>query len=508
MGDAINALLANDAERNALAGRAYARGRTMTWARVAEQAAVILGEMEKRSPQRLGKASAGATPLVPDLAAVLRMSDSTGMYQHGVYSVPDRHHGYCVDDNARALILLRRIERRRGEPRGDQWMTVYAAFVQHSWNPDRGRFRNFMRFDRSWCEDFGSEDSHGRALWSLGVTSRPCAVAEACRLGGQSFRSYRISRARAPKRRARRPLRCSAPPRCSKRVTAMAWRARSSSASATSCCRCSPIRRPDWPWFEAVLAYDNARLPEALMRAGLVLGARRLCRMRARDARMDRRAADRARGPFPPGRLRQLRTRIPAPHALRPAAARGAGDDRRRAKRPLPRLATMRWIDEAQRRLSLVPRRERPRRAARHAGRWRLLRRADPDGAQPQPGRRIDPRPSTCSCAISRLSKAAQPCQSDWMPSLEFSGAQRGSAGGAGEVDAQRLQSPAAGSTPIPRASWCGRSTSPGRRRTRPAAGRERLVEEVLALDDAGRAPSSSACCATSRRGTGRPSVF
>ena len=31
-------------------------------------------------------------------------------------------------------------------------------------------------------------------------------------------------------------------------------------------------RRPEWSWFEIVLAYDNARLPEALLRAGKALG--------------------------------------------------------------------------------------------------------------------------------------------------------------------------------------------------------------------------------------------
>ena len=35
----------------------------------------------------------------------LSMCDSTGLLQHAVHSIPDRAHGYCVDDNARALLL-------------------------------------------------------------------------------------------------------------------------------------------------------------------------------------------------------------------------------------------------------------------------------------------------------------------------------------------------------------------------------------------------------------------
>ena len=46
--------------------------------------------------------------------------------------------------------------------------TRFAAFIQHAWNPDKGRFRNFMSYDRRWLEEIGSEDSHGRTLWALG----------------------------------------------------------------------------------------------------------------------------------------------------------------------------------------------------------------------------------------------------------------------------------------------------------------------------------------------------
>ncbi|MBL7660288.1 glycosyl transferase family 1, partial [Escherichia coli] len=88
-------------------------------------------------------------PLRPDIAAVERMSDATGMLQHSIYSVPDRRHGYCIDDNARALILMSRIEEIDDALR-DKWTSVYAAFVQYAWNQELRRFRNFMNFDRTW----------------------------------------------------------------------------------------------------------------------------------------------------------------------------------------------------------------------------------------------------------------------------------------------------------------------------------------------------------------------
>ena len=97
----------------------------------------------------------------------LSLCDSTGMIQHAVHSVPDRSHGYCVDDNARAL-LFSCVLSNAGEAQLSETMTTrFAAFIQHAWNPDTRRFRNFMSYDRRWLEKSGSEDSHGRTLWAL-----------------------------------------------------------------------------------------------------------------------------------------------------------------------------------------------------------------------------------------------------------------------------------------------------------------------------------------------------
>src|SRR6201999_3320685 len=98
--------------------------------------------------------------------------DDTGLFQHAVHSVPDRSHGYCVDDNARALILACALNGPGEQPLADALTARFAAFVQHAWNPDSGRFRNFMGYNRTWLEDRGSEDSHGRTLWALGECAR------------------------------------------------------------------------------------------------------------------------------------------------------------------------------------------------------------------------------------------------------------------------------------------------------------------------------------------------
>src|SRR3546814_5172489 len=106
------------------------------------------------------------------------MSDDTGIFQHAVHAIADRSHGYCIDDNARALLLCCGLAGGPDAPLARRLSSTFAAFIQHGWNPGNRRFRNFMGFDRRWLEDAGSEDSHGRTLWALGAYS-----ARACSLG-------------------------------------------------------------------------------------------------------------------------------------------------------------------------------------------------------------------------------------------------------------------------------------------------------------------------------------
>ncbi|MBX9815858.1 MAG: glycosyltransferase [Sphingomonas sp.] len=267
----IAALLGSERNRAKLAERAYARGRTMLWSRSAEAVMAELVAAVSARPARLPSAAPAFAPLAPDFAAVERMSDATGMLQHAIYSVPDRRHGYCIDDNARALMLTAKMPGLT-EAQRDKWMTVYAAFVQHAWNPDQRRFRNFMRFDRSWCEEVGSEDSNGRALWALGSVAAHAPLhkhrdwatrlfdetaALAFELG--SPRAQAFAMLGAAEIQARHPGHALA-------------RQILERLSADHAALLAEARRPEWEWFEIVLAYDNARLPEAMIRAGRALG--------------------------------------------------------------------------------------------------------------------------------------------------------------------------------------------------------------------------------------------
>src|SRR6185312_7637936 len=99
-----------------------------------------------------------------------RMTDSTGIFQHATYTVPNFEEGYCTDDNARALLLAVQLDHLGHEgAEVHRVATTAAAFLQAAFDRDRKRFRNFMSFDRKWLEEVGSEDCQGRALWALGT---------------------------------------------------------------------------------------------------------------------------------------------------------------------------------------------------------------------------------------------------------------------------------------------------------------------------------------------------
>jgi hypothetical protein len=206
----------------------------------------------------------------PGFAAIERLADATGIMQHSRLAVPDPDHGYCVDDNARALILIHR-RRDLADALHDRWANVFTNFVGRAWNGERGRFRNFMSCEGAWLEEEGSEDSQGRALWSLGVT-----FAEARAPGSRAWALALFDEA-APDLLALRSPRAMA--FCILGAAAVLDRDPSHAAAAATAAAfaerlarlASASSRPGWTWFERRLAYDNGRLPEALLRAGATL---------------------------------------------------------------------------------------------------------------------------------------------------------------------------------------------------------------------------------------------
>src|SRR5256714_7579492 len=177
IGEAAVSLLRDETRRHAMRKNAYKLGREMIWSNVArlymqsfERARVEGAVLSRKS---FATKTLDQQPReLPELRLdhLSRMTDSTGIFQHAIFTVPNFSEGYCTDDNARAFILAVLLDELEEEPESVRTLaTTYAAFLHHAFDPKTKRFHNHLSFDRRWLDEKGSEDSHGRALWALGL---------------------------------------------------------------------------------------------------------------------------------------------------------------------------------------------------------------------------------------------------------------------------------------------------------------------------------------------------
>lgn len=269
-------LLRDDGLRHSMRKNAYNLGRSMVWSRVAQlyfksfeqarQDHSFVGT--KSSPIKTLDEQPGQLPELK-LAHLFRMTDSTGMFQHASFTVPNFAEGYCTDDNARALVLALMLQRLGdSSPRLQANATTYVAFLNHAFDRERGRFRNFMSFDRRWLEEVGSEDCQGHALWALGLCVAQSGQGSFQSLAAQLFEQALPVAAQFVSPRAwaftligiDEYLRRLSGDR---RVTQFR-----EALTAKLMQRYADAAMDDWHWFEEVVSYSNAKLPHALILSG------------------------------------------------------------------------------------------------------------------------------------------------------------------------------------------------------------------------------------------------
>jgi glycosyltransferase involved in cell wall biosynthesis len=277
IGAEVSGLLTDEPRRQAMRVGAYSESRSMTWKRVGERYHGVF--VRARRSHRLNvianldkKAPAKSTPPDMQIGHLLSMCDDTGLFQHAIHSIPDRSHGYCIDDNARALLLACALNTTGEEPLSEVLTARLAAFLQHAWNPATKRFRNFMSFGRVWLEESGSEDSHGRTLWALGECARN-DISPSRRQWAKDLFAAALPAAEdfsSPRAWAFSLLGLHA--YCSVVLNnALAARLQPSLADRLISALAS-VESENWIWFEEGLAYDNARLPQALILTGIATG--------------------------------------------------------------------------------------------------------------------------------------------------------------------------------------------------------------------------------------------
>ncbi len=279
LAEQITGLFENDAERHAIRKKAYTFSREAVWKEVARKYLQVFSEARQNRvcrPRPRHSYVENITAItnfdLPEIKLdhLKALTDDTGILQHATYTIPHRTHGYCTDDNARAL-LVAAMGQKYLSPNGlglDRLSGHYLGFLLYAYNEENGRFRNFMTYSRQWLEQTGSEDAHGRALWCLGK-----AVSFLDDPGHLAMNATLFSKALPAAESFRSPRAIAF---CL--VGIHAYLQKFSGDSEVSRIRKVLADRlfnqfknnatDDWPWLENALNYANGKLSHALLLSG------------------------------------------------------------------------------------------------------------------------------------------------------------------------------------------------------------------------------------------------
>ncbi len=274
---AVVELFGNDLERNRMRARAAEYGREMLWPAVArsyvrtfERARLEHAGRLRASFQAKTLAKRPAELPAANLSHLRTMTDDTGLLQHAAFSVPRYEDGYCVDDNARAMLLVAHLEEAGTEDAKivDALGARYLAFVRYAFDTVRGRFRNFLTFDRRWVDELGSDDSHGRTVWALGTV-----VGRSPETGRRNLASD-LFHAALPVVKDMTSPRAWAYALLGIDEYLRAFQGDSNVEAVRDVLANRllelylDVATEEWPWFERSATYCNARLPQALLASG------------------------------------------------------------------------------------------------------------------------------------------------------------------------------------------------------------------------------------------------
>ena len=275
LADIVNELLDQDRVLKELKDNAYEYGLHLRWPMIGADYIKISQEAiaAHNFSDKILKNSIVDPEIMPkfSLTHVSRLTDDTGIVQHAKYGIPNLKEGYCLDDNARALIMALMAYKRTGSKEAFELLPVYLSYIHYMQTED-GNFRNFLSFNRQYLDEVGSEDSFGRTIWALGYL-----------IGSASSNSYRefsleIFQKSMPHFKALKHLRGMANtiigissylqvvPGDEGMVNELV-RLTQPLIDAYETHQCE-----GWQWFEEKMTYDNAILPLALLHSCEITG--------------------------------------------------------------------------------------------------------------------------------------------------------------------------------------------------------------------------------------------
>ncbi|MGM0551639.1 MAG: glycosyltransferase family 4 protein [Bacteroidota bacterium] len=250
--------------------KAYEYGKTLTWPKLGKRYVNTVREILSSEPLITKKKKEGSIDplLLPpfSLDHLKRLTDDTGIIQHAKFGIPNLKEGYCLDDNARALIAVLMTYWQKKDKSALALAPVYLSYIHYMQNKD-GTFRNFLSFNRNFLDEVGSEDSFGRTIWALGYLMHKApndAYYQTARLlffeAVPNFLAIRSIRGIANTMIGLSYYLRSNPfdEELTETLRDLAWKLMHAYRENSS---------TEWHWFESLLAYDNGMLPLALLHA-------------------------------------------------------------------------------------------------------------------------------------------------------------------------------------------------------------------------------------------------
>jgi glycosyltransferase involved in cell wall biosynthesis len=260
-------LLGNPDELKNIRRKAYEYGKKIIWPRTGEKYIEVAQKILDGKPKVPEKGEIIIDPLILppfSLAHIKRLTDDTGIIQHANFGIPNLKEGYCLDDNARALLMVLMAYRQKKNTLALELSPIYLSYIHYMQNKD-GTFRNFLSFSRNFLDEVGSEDSFGRTIWALGYLLDNAPNDAYYQTGKSVFFNA------SPNFESLQSVRGIA-----NTIVGISYYLMSNPSDDSMLERLRNLSykliehyedncTADWRWFEPYLAYDNGMLPFALL---------------------------------------------------------------------------------------------------------------------------------------------------------------------------------------------------------------------------------------------------
>ena len=281
LANTLAALFDHPEELHKLRKKARDYGRNTTWPKTGEKYLAVSINTLKEELEVIEKRQTELDLLILppfSLTHINRLTDDTGIIQHAKFGIPNLKEGYCLDDNARALLMVLMAYRQMKDNRALELSPIYLSYIHYMQNVD-GTFRNFLSFNRNFLDEIGSEDSFGRTIWALGYLLGNAPNDAYYQTGRLVFFDA------APNFEKLKSIRSIA-----NTMIGISYYLKSNSSDDSMTERLRNLANvliahyhanetPDWKWFESLLAYDNGILPLALLHSAEILNDHKITKI-------------------------------------------------------------------------------------------------------------------------------------------------------------------------------------------------------------------------------------